>query len=268
MDKIKHKYEKAELPEALKPFAVEQDGMMVINFDDSVALATNPALASNNAALKAEKTEIKKKYDDLVTSTGTISTELNELRTKVATGANISQAELAIVTALKGIDGTPDEIKKMIEEYPTLKGTISQFAVEAENRKIAEAMGWKPNVFSDLRNHPEKSKDLKFEIVGVEKDGKPTNQVHVTFKDVSGIEKKVELSEFVKTNDSWSPFLPALQTAENTGATWLPQSGAGDQQQQPKSVVAEHIEKRNAEAKARGNAFSPPVPVAPTQPTA
>lgn len=268
MPKIEATYEKDKLPEGLKDFAIEKDGKMVIDFDDSVALATNTALATKNSQLLGEKKAVQDKYDALVASSAEISREVLELRNKVASGGQVTADELAIVQAVKGIENvTPDHIKKMVEEYPQLQAMVAQFGIDAENRTIAEVMGWKPNVFGDLRNHPEKSKGLKFEISDVTENGKTVKKVLVGHKDASGADVKTDLAEFVKSNSSWNEYLPSLQVeTKSTGPTWVASSQAGGSTVPDPATnpVMAHIQAKNEKAKQSGNALRPAQPPTPT----
>lgn len=259
--------DEAAIPAELKPFKSD-DNKVTIWAGDKVAEETNPGLAANRDAIKTEKDKFQTNYEKLVTSTGQISTELNDLRTKVATGASISQEELAIVTALKGIDGTPDEIKKKITEHGVLQNKLAQLEAGQQNREIAEVMGWKPSVFSDLCNHPEKSKDLTFAIEETKSaDGKVERKAFVTSKDAKGVSIKTELSEFVEANSSWNEFLPALkaepsQQPQAHNAPWIPQRKAGGDPKETKSAVDAFLESKNTTAKSRPNPLlTPPAPV-------
>lgn len=264
--KLKAKYEKGQLPAGLAEFAVERDGFMFLEFEDDVALLTNPALAAKNVEILDEKRKLQTNYDNLVTSSGDLARQVNELRTQIASGGQVSANELAIVTALKGIDTTPDEIKKMIKEYPTLAGELQSLKSQAENEKIAKILKWKPEIFNDIRNHPDR-KDLEFKVESIVENGKSTDKVYVLSKDATGAVVKKEVSDFVKESPTWTGYLSALQAGEELGQTWLEQAPAGGSPAGGKSPLDEHIEKMNAAAISRGNALvKPPTPA--QQPTA
>lgn len=270
MPKLPAKYKKGEVPAGLETYyTVEKDGFMCAEFEDDVALATNASLAAQNSTIIGEKRALQTKYEELVKSTGTISSELNDLRTKIASGASITTAELAIVQALKGVEGTPDEIKKRLENYSALESQVAQIAVDKENQSIALAMGWKPSIFGDLRNHPERGKGLSFAIEDVTVNGKQTKTVYVSYKNAQGVSEKTALADFVESNAEWKEFLPALKAGDQsstTGPTWLSQQPTNTSSQTtPKSAVDAHIEARNAQAKAHANPLLPP-PVTPTSP--
>lgn len=264
MPKIAEKYEKGKVPAGLETYyTVEKDGFMCAEFEDDVALATNPALASQNTKIIGEKRDLQAKYDTLVTSTADISREVGELRTKVATGGQVTADELAIVTALKGIkDKTPAEIKKMVEEFPALQGQIDSFKTKAENDAIAQAMGWKADVFGDLR--PILAKDLTFEVTDVTADGKVSKKIFVAGKDANGVDFKTELTDYAKATPSWTNHLPSLgATVGEGGPSWVEQTPATGGPDTGLSVLEQRIQDANAATKARGTPFSPPpaVPV-------
>ncbi len=263
--KIQAKYEKGKVPAGLEAFyTVEKDGFMCAEFEDDVALATNPALAANNALILKEKKSALDKYEALVTSTGTISQELNELRAKVASGASITSAEVAILAALKGIDGTPDEIKKKIEEHPALSAKVASFESDTQNRAIASVMGWKPEVFGDLLKNPDKAKDLQFSVEDATVDGKPVKTAFVTVKNAAGITEKKDLKAFVEATPEWNAYLPVLKAEAEVskGPTWIAQSRTTSGDDTNVSLLDKHIAERNSAATARANPLLPP-PVTP-----
>lgn len=266
MPKIAEKYEKGKVPAGLETYyTVEKDGFMFAEFEDGVGLLTNPALAAHNTKIIGEKRDLQTKYDNLVTSSGDLARQVNELTTQVASGGQVSADELAIVTALKGIkEKTPAEIKKMIEEFPALKAQIDSFKMNQENDNIAKAMGWKPEVFSDLR--PVLAKDLTFEITDVTEGDKTVKKVFVAGKDANGTDFKKEFSEYAKAAPNFTNHLPSLSaTGESGGPDWVPQSqanGGGDAGLNPLDAK---IKADNEAAKARGNPFNP-TPVTPAPP--
>lgn len=267
MPDIQAKYEKDKLPETLKGYAVEKDGFMVVQFDESVQLATNPALATKNAELLSEKQKIQTKYDALVTSSATLAQTVTDLQAKIASGGQVSADELKILTAIKTLGdnaGTPADIKKALEEVPALRAQVAQFATNEENAKIAEVMGWKPQIFGDLRNLPS-GKDLKFELAKTEVDGKEKSVVYVVTKDANNVETKKDLNEFVKSNDSWKNFLPSLQLEQKSGPTWLEQAPANGNPPSGTSALDAHIAKRNQVAEQM-NGVNPLIPQKPPMP--
>lgn len=270
MPKLPAKYEKDKVPATLAEYyTVEKDGFMFAEFDDDVALLTNPALETKNKELLGEKKTVQTKYDDLVKSSADISREVIDLRATIASGGQVSSDELAIVKALKGVSDTPADIKKKLEEYPKLESQLASLAIADENRQIASVMKWKPEVFGDLRKNPEKTKDMKFEMSDVTENGATVKKVFVSYKDASGVDKKDELSEFVKANDSWNAYLPSLAIADQqTTPQWVQQGVPGGTQDKTVNPLDAHIQNRNAAAKAAGNALLPaPPPAAQPQQT-
>lgn len=267
MPKLAEKYEKGKVPAGLETFyTVEKDGFMFAEFEDDVALATNPALALQNTKIIGEKRDLQTKYDNLVTSSGDLARQVNELTTQVASGGQVSADELAIVTALKGIkDKTPAEIKKMVEEFPALQAQIDGFKTTQENSDIAKAMGWKPEVFSDLR--PVLAKDLTFELTDVTEGEKTVKKVFVAGKDANGTDFKKEFSEYAKANPTFTNHLPSLSASgESGGPDWVPQSEANGGGNAGLNPLDAKIQNDNAAAKARGNPFNPAPPVVPAPP--
>lgn len=259
--KLLAQYEKGQVPAGLEGFCVEQDGKMVVQFDDSVALATNPALASKNAELLTEKQSAVTKYNDLVKSSGAIASELNALKVKMAEGGQVTADEISILTALKGIENvTPESVKKILTEHPKLQQQLNALQSDAENRQIGEIVGWKPEVFGKIRGT---TKDLKFEIQEITENEKPVKKVYVSYKDGNGADQKKELSEYAKVSDDFAPFLPALQATENRGPEWVQGGPGGGSPQPAKSLIDQRIEEQNQKAKASGNALRPPTPVTP-----
>lgn len=258
-------YEKDVIPEALKPFATEKDGKWVLNFDaDSVGLATNHAAGENNAKLLREKQAVQTKYEALVTSSGQIATELNELRTRTAESNQVSKDELAILTAINKLklEGTPTDIAQRVAKVSELEAKLDGFERDAENRRIAGIMGWKPNVLSDLRSHPEKGKDLEFEVETVIVDGKSVDKVYVKTKNASGEVEKSDLGKFAESNASWKDYLGVLKAdSKQSGPSWLEQGATGgDVSNTGKSPLDEHIAAQNAKATGHRNPLMTPAP--------
>lgn len=245
---------------------------MVVQFDEDVALATNPALAQKNTELKGEKLELQSKYNALVTSSGQLATRVNELEQSVASGQSLSQAELAIANALKGVKDLPpaDDLKKMLKEYPQLKAQVEEAQQAQHDAKIAGTMGWKPEAFKFLRTHPELGKDLAYSVETVMVEEKPVEKVYVTHKDASGVQVKSELQTYAATN--WATFDNFLKAApdavNNPKPSWLPQVPAEGTSAPPTNFLDAHIAERNQAAAATGNALIPAPTPTPSVATA
>lgn len=262
--KISSKYEKGQVPAGLEQFAVERDGFMWIGFEDDVALVTNSALAAKNGELLAEKQKVQAKYDALVSSSGQLATQLTALQNDIASGNNITAAELAIVKALKGIDTTSLDVKKVLADYPVVQQKLAALEGQAENGRIAKTMGWNPDVFNDLR--PIIAKDLKFEVATVTVDDKLKEVVHVEYKDPHGVTVKKELGAYARETPAWARYVPFLPATTEKGQEWIAQTPASGETPTGPSSLQQHIADRNRVANAAGNALVPPTPVVPVLP--
>lgn len=269
MPKIKQKFASADaIPAELKPFANDQHEVEMW-VGDNVAGETNPALEAQKNQILAEKKTLKEKYDTAIKASGDLSTEVMELRQKVASGSQVSPDEVALIGAVKAVMPTvkPDELKKELEALPQLRGQVAEIQTKERNRKLFAASGFKnQTVFMDLIGNKDKNPNLVETVLETETvDNKPVEKAYAKVKQQDGTIAKQPLQDYVKANSAFTDYLPLLDAgAPNqdqyqhqwpiqppTGGNGSnPNPGTGNTGDDP---LQAHINKMNEAAKAVPN---------------
>lgn len=152
---------------------------------DALRLAEKLAdVQSDNYRLREERRNLKK--------------DLDEARSKIpAEGSTFLTPEDAELLAEYRSFGTPDAIKKTLDDAGISTAELSRLRRAEQLRTVAEAAGYKASVLATLAG------DLHFDVRPV-KDGKP---VVVVVKDG----QETALEDYAK--EAWEDFLPALRVA-------------------------------------------------------
>lgn len=119
--------------------------------------------------------------------------------------------------------GKPDDIKQGLEQRTQLQGQLSGAQRAETLRTVAETVGYKAGVLSNLdRMAKAEGKELAFAVKDEQRDGKPVKVAYVTD---SG--KETALTEYAQSN--WTDFLLALsvQGTQQQPATGQPARQAG-----------------------------------------
>lgn len=184
-------------------------------------------------------------------------TENKELRDKARQLESRLPAEGALV--LSGNDvaawqayqtlGKPDDIKQGLEERTQLQGQLSGAQRAETLRTVAEAVGFKPTVLTNLdRMAKAEGKELAFTVRDEQRDGKAIKVAYV--KDG---QTETALTDYAQSN--WADFLPALSaqgTQQPTG-TRYPAQHVGSSAQKQDDPVAAFLEKQKANQAAIKN---------------
>lgn len=110
--------------------------------------------------------------------------------------------------AYKELGDDPAKLKEALEAGTKATTDLAEIAKKKELDEIAKAMNWKPDVLAQLKTL---TPDIAFEISTINvkaQDGTTTPEkvVHVIGSD----KVKVEASEFIEKNNTWSTFKEAL----------------------------------------------------------
>lgn len=120
--------------------------------------------------------------------------------------------------------GKPDELKQGLEERTQLQGQLSGAQRADTLRTVAETVGFKPTVLTNLdRMAKAEGKDLAFTVRDEQRDGKPVKVAYVKDGD-----KETVLTDYAQTN--WADFLPSLSvqgTQQQPAGTRYPAQHAG-----------------------------------------
>jgi len=263
MPQVKVQYADADsIPAALKGYA-GSDNSVTVWVGENVAAETNPALAQNRDALKTEKDTIQTKYNNLLTSNSDLSTEVMELRSKVASGSSMSPEDVELVNTVKAIRPgvKAKDLKTELEEVPTLRTKVTEISQREENAKLFKASGFKNEaVFMDLISNKSKNPDLEKTTIKTEKvNDKDVEVVYVDVKGTDGKIKEVKLTDYVKENTAWSPYVSMLDAAPEQQQPWIqqPPAGGGSSAQQGDDPLQSYIDSQNEKAKGAGNPLFP-----------
>lgn len=231
MPKITLKFsDESAIPSELKQFKTDANTVEVwAGGDDTVAAETNAGLAANRDTIKAEKTALQQKYDSLLQSSGALSTEVLELRNKVASGQTVTAEEIALVQTVKAVLPTikATDLKTMLEKYPTLDSELTTIRERERNRQIFQASGFKnEKVFLDLLGNKEKNPNLDgVSVKEVDVDGQKVTKAFVTVKGEGNKVSEKELSAYINENAEWKDYLPALANGGDQKETsWISQT--------------------------------------------
>lgn len=183
-------------------------------------------------------------------------TENKELRDKVrqiegkvpADGAVVlTGADVAAWDAYKAL-GKPDDIKQGLDERTQLQGQLSGAQRAETLRTVAEAVGYKPAVLSNLdRMAKAEGKELAFSVRDEQRDGKAVKVAYVKDGD-----KETPITDYAQSN--WADFLPALsaQGAQQQG-TRYPAQHAGSNTTKADDPVGAFLERQNTNRAAVKN---------------
>lgn len=248
------------IPAELKAFK-QADNSVTVWAGDTVAAETNPGLAANRDQLKTEKEAAVKALADekaqWTQTNDTLSREVIDLRTKVATTSGVTAEEVALLNAVKPFGTDPAKIKTTLEDATKAAAENATLKREILVKDVAQIMGWKPTVLLDLINHPEKSKDIELVIEDATENDKPVKKVFVNQKDAAGAVSKIALTDFVTKTESWNDYLPILSLDEKNRPQWMRQAKPTDTKTGDDDIVAKHIEQKNTAAKSVNNPLLP-----------
>jgi hypothetical protein len=164
MPKIKLPFATADaIPAELKAFA-SADNTVEMWVGDRVAEETNPQLEAARNTILGEKKSLQERYDGLTSSTAELAREVQELRTKVATGTSVTPEELALVGAVKAVLPAikPEDLKRELSEIPNLRSFKSGVEQRDANKQLFSSSGFKNEaVFLDLLSSKEKTRTSK-----------------------------------------------------------------------------------------------------------
>jgi hypothetical protein len=177
--------------------------------------------SEHDAAIAAKDTEITR-----------LSSELQTTKTQLGLPAGqvaVLAADAALLTQIKQL-GEFDDIKKKIDEYPTLKEKEESATRKTLLKAAAQAHGINPDAFISLAElHKLAEKLDKREIDDGKSKGDKVTHFFVKGKDENGGDTTVVLSDFIKTDVNFKPFLTSLTaTADKTNKVKIPGQGAGD----------------------------------------
>jgi hypothetical protein len=273
MPKIKLPFATADaIPAELKAFA-SADNTVEMWVGDRVAEETNPQLEAARNTILGEKKTLQERYDGLTSSTAELAREVQELRTKVATGTSVTPEELALVGAVKAVLPAikPEDLKRELSEIPNLRSFKSGVEQRDANKQLFSSSGFKNEaVFLDLLSSKEKNPNLEgTAIVKETVDGKEIAKAVAKVKKDGGTIEQVSLADYVAQNPALQPYVPLLNVDPGTqtqlqpppAQPWimqpptLPGQAPGTT---PGDDLGNYIAKMNASANAKTNALLPP----------
>jgi hypothetical protein len=166
--------------------------------------------------------------------------------------------------------GKPEDVKKQLDELPTLRTTVSDAQRKTSAAEAAALLKWNPDATSGLVL----DKGLVVSLVdGKDKDGKAIKVAHVRPKDDEKA-ATVPMEDWVKTNAAY--LLPALSaTGGSSGSSSatsttptnvipFPVQGAGGSPAATGDPVADFAKQAQAARDARPSPFNPPRTAAAT----
>jgi hypothetical protein len=167
--------------------------------------------------------------------------------------------------------GKPEDVKKQLEELPTLRTTVSDAQRKTSAAEAAALLKWNPDATSGLVL----DKGLVVSLVdGKDKEGKAIKVAHVRPKDDEKA-ATVPMEDWVKTNAAY--LLPALSATGGSSGTSggasstsptnvipFPVQGAGGSPAATGDPVADFVKAAQGARDARPSPFNPPRTAAAT----
>lgn len=198
--------DETSIPSNLKQYVT--DNKAIIWVGDKVAEETNPGLADNRDKALRQKTEIETKYNNLLSSTSALSTELNETKVALANKAGVSPEDLTFLTEVKKTGKTAPEIVQMVTEFPTVSEKAKSFELNESFQPFFEASGYKNSaILKDLT-----SKATGYKVVEKTENGVTTQIPTLLIPNGDKVDE-IPLPDFAKLNPNWSSYEVALNTS-------------------------------------------------------
>lgn len=237
----------SEIPASLKPNAVKVGDSYEVEVyyggSDLIAGELNPALEANKNTILKEKNDVEAKYNNLLTSTSTLSTENQELRVKLANGQTVTPEDVKLLEAIKPYGGF-DTIKPKLDNYDSVANELTATKTQVRNKRIFDALGFSnEQIFNDLISNPAKLEGVS-DVVFKEEGGKVN--VFAKTKTETGEEKEVAFTDFIKNNEGWKPYLGSLKK----DTVWFEQREGGGQPKTNGLSIDTVIEQDNVRATA------------------
>ncbi len=197
----------------------------------------HPVQAKNTELLSEKAGTVKKtEHDTLIQQKDTeitrLTTELNTAKAQQGLPAGqvaVLAADAALLTQVKQL-GEFDEVKKKVDEYQTLKEKDEAVTRQTLLKEAATAHGINPDAFVSLGElHKLAEKLDKREIDDGKGKGEKVTHYFVKGKDESGGETAVVLSDFIKADANFKPFLTSLTaTSDKSNKVKIPNQSTGD----------------------------------------
>ncbi len=222
-------YDKLEdIPEADRADYELQNGKYVLQLDGAhpVQLKNTELLGEKQTAQNAHQIALSQKDAEIQRISGELQTAKSQSGLPAGQVA-IAQDELTLLNNFKAL-GEFDEVKKRAEEYPTLKEKEESAARAKILTDAAEKHGLNALSFIPLAEQLKLSEKLTAQETDDGKGNKKT-EYFVKGKNTDGTDTSTVLSEFVKNNDTFKPFLNSLYLSDDDkNKLNIPNQGHGD----------------------------------------
>jgi hypothetical protein len=178
---------------------------------------TNQALHASSIAQK--DSEISRLNTELTASKQTQGVQAGTVAIPVA--------DATLLNEYKGL-GEIKDVKAKVEEHTTLKEQAETVARQKILSEAAKAHGLNSDAFIALAE-PKKLNELLEPRVKADEKGNSITEYFVKTKDAAGADIFTVLNDFVKTDDSFKPFLPSLLAkSEEKEKVKIPGQKTGD----------------------------------------
>lgn len=216
---------------------------------------THPVQLKNTELVTKESLRETEKQNAIAAAVQPKDTEINSLKTQLATAqanTGLPAGQVAVpaekVQVLNNFEslGKYEEVKTKVEEYGTLKEKT-----EAADRKdlfstIAKANNWNEDAFAKIaeREKLHEKIEVREEVPDAKKPDEKVNRYYVKGKNPSTqADTTTIISEFVKTDGEFSPFLSSLiPTTNNVNRKKLPETNVGGEVEET-SAASSYISK-------------------------
>jgi len=195
----------------------------------------HPVQAKNTELLSEKAGTMKKTEHDSIVGQkdGQIAQLTNDLATAKTT-SGIPAGQVAVPAE----DATLLSQVKQLGDFATIKTKVDEYAVlkerdDANTRKTlltdaANAHGLNPDAFVSLAELHKIAEKLEMrEVPDPKKPAEKVKHFFVKGKDAVGADTAVVLSDYVKTDDNFKPFLPSLTTTDKSTVK-VPKTGHGE----------------------------------------
>lgn len=263
MPKVTLQFDENTIPSGVKAFASDdyEVEVWVGESEEKVAAELNPGLVSNRDALKAEKDNIKAKYDALLQTSSADDKEKAKLLAAAEAKAQnaLSDADKAILDAVKTADpnATPDTIKESIAKYPQAQTKLAEIEKKEADSKFFAATGYKSEkAFHKAINDKDANPKLvRTEVETVREGDKTISKPVAIIKNDKGTEEKIAWDVYVKDHADWDVYQPSLMAENgNGGQQWL--SGTPAQQSSTTLPASTGNSNPHLDAMAKGMAVA------------
>lgn len=219
-----------DIPEFDRPDYKLVGGRYVLDLDGA-----HPTQIKNSELLAEKAVRETEKAAAVTAATAVKDAEISRLTGELATARTspvlpagqiaVKAEDFAQLNEFRGL-GELKDVKTKVEEHGTLKA-----ATEAQTRKTlladaAKTHGFDADAFTLLAEPKGLADKLDAREIDDGKGGK-IKHFFVKGKDAAGADTAVVLSDYVKANDEFKPFLASLQVKDEKGIP-IPRQGTGE----------------------------------------